>query len=267
MPLDGWDARVVPASSNPLGGAGVFADSLLGFAEGLPVWRVDVVPLPDEPGPWRLQLEFASNSLWRYRGWFVADLEVMSSASGNSAFPVSWHADTGLEWNWPHAEPAADAFRFQVRSETGAAWNDVLSEQTGTSLPAAEVLAALGGGRQTRHQVRVLALTGLGAVASRPVTVYPDGGFREGVVLGLPRPNPARDRIQMQLAIPAGPAAKLRIYDLRGRLVLDRSFPAGNHLYAWDGHDLRGSRAAAGTYIIRLEGSGPLQTRKVVLLH
>ena len=35
----------------------------------------------------------------------------------------------------------------------------------------------------------------------------------------------------------------------------------------WDGRDLRGGRAAAGTYIIRLEGSGSNVMRKVVLLH
>ena len=265
-PLDGWDARIISGSSNALAGQEVFADSSLAVFEGVPIWQVDVVPLPDEPGPWSLQLDFASNSLWRYRGWFVADLKVLD-VTPDSAFPIQWQAHTGLDWDWPYPDLVTAGFFVQTRAQDGVNWIDIISVPEGTSLPAGELLSYLDQGGQTRHLVRVTAATPLGRIASPPVVVYPDGGYRQGSGLGPARPNPAWDQVQFSLELPPGSTGILKIYDLRGRLVLSSSYPSGNHLITWDGNDLNGERVAAGIYIIRLEGSSPVITRKVVLLH
>lgn len=266
-PIDGWPTVIHPRSSNPLAGLPVFADSLLSLVDGAPVWNLDMVPVPDEPGPWRLKLEFASNSLWRYRGWFIADLQVVSSELPAAAFPVNWDPDRGLSWQWLAADlPAAD-FALQVRDAGNGTWRDILAVPGSREVSAPELLAMVGGGDQDRHQVRVCAVTALGRVAGRPVVVYSDGGRTPDIQLGAPRPNPARNQVQFQLDIPLGRTARLGIYDLRGRLVHERALNAGTQLVVWDGADGRGARVAAGTYFIRLEGSGPVQTRKVVLLH
>ena len=74
-------------------------------------------------------------------------------------------------------------------------------------------------------------------------------------------------RLGKDLDIPAGDEAVLKIYDVRGRLVRTARYGAGRRFVAWDGRSASGARAAAGLYLLRLEGTGPVLTRKVVLLH
>ena len=85
--------------------------------------------------------------------------------------------------------------------------------------------------------------------------------------LGLPWPNPANGSVRVLVDVPNGGQGDLGIYDLRGRRILERVVGAGSHLLEWDGLDNHGRRVASGTYIIRLEGSGPAVMRKVVLLN
>jgi hypothetical protein len=56
------------------------------------------------------------------------------------------------------------------------------------------------------------------------------------------------------------------VYDLRGRLLHEQELAAGSQQLVWDGRGPDGRRAASGTYLLRLEGSGRIVTRKVVLL-
>ncbi|MBE0567811.1 MAG: T9SS type A sorting domain-containing protein [Krumholzibacteria bacterium] len=82
-----------------------------------------------------------------------------------------------------------------------------------------------------------------------------------------PWPNPATGGVRCRLTVPPGAPARLGIYDLAGRLVVAWDFGSGEHLVHWDGARRDGGRAAAGTYILRLEGSSGVLTHKVVLLH
>ena len=82
-------------------------------AGGAPVWRVDVVPVPAGPGPWRLRLRLATSPVFRERGWLVARLDTLRAAPPASAFPVAVERDAAgdrLHWQWPGA-PAADGVR------------------------------------------------------------------------------------------------------------------------------------------------------------
>lgn len=265
--LDGYPRNIHPGTNNPLTGSPVFADSLLHLNDGVPTWNIDVVPVPSSPGPWKLNLEFASNSVWRYAGWFVAQLVELSEFSETSAFPVQWDPVQGLSWDWPHEDLNLNGFKIEASEQTGAPWFEIRSGLGGGPVPADHLLALLPGEPSSRFLVRVVARTDLGHIASRPVVVYPDGGFQTGVKLGLPRPNPSRDQVQFRLEIPEGQEGRLQVYDVRGRLVGSWLYAAGNYLAHWDGRTASGHRVASGIYFIRLEGSGPVQTRKVVLIN
>jgi flagellar hook assembly protein FlgD len=59
------------------------------------------------------------------------------------------------------------------------------------------------------------------------------------------------------------------IYDLQGRRVrtlFDEERPAGPAEAEWDGLDDRGSRAASGVYLVRLQTAGKGDYLKVTLV-
>jgi hypothetical protein len=76
--------------------------------------------------------------------------------------------------------------------------------------------------------------------------------------------RPRRPRIRASGSSSQGGRAKLRVFDVRGRVVAtlaDGSFEAGRHELVWDGPK------AAGVYFFRFEpeGSGPLNARGVIV--
>jgi hypothetical protein len=96
--------------------------------------------------------------------------------------------------------------------------------------------------------------------------------------MGLPFPNPFRPGAAGLLAIPfrsqpAAPSAasaRIRIYDVRGRMIRSLASPApasgGLGSVDWDGRDERGVEAAAGVYWIHVRAPGVDDARSVVLL-
>ena len=270
LPADvqqGYPALVASGSSSALAGRPAFADSVLSLENGRPIWRLDVIEAPAESGPLRLRLVLASNSLWRYRGWMVADLQPLDTdPAGHLPFAAQWDAGVGLAWTWDESDLAAAGFRVQLLPFGRGTWLDILRDVTASEVSVQEVVAHLPAGESGRHLVRVLAETPLGAVASRPVVVYPDGGHSTGMALGMPSPNPSRGGFGFRLRIGPGETGRVGIHDLAGRLLRTMEFPPGDYLARWDGRDERGRRVPAGVYFFRLEGSGPVLTRKVVLL-
>jgi hypothetical protein len=83
-------------------------------------------------------------------------------------------------------------------------------------------------------------------------------------------PNPFNPMTRIAFDVPRATHARLRVYDLRGRLVrtlLDAPVQAGSHATWWDGTSSDGSRAASGAYFYRLEIDGePPLSRSMVLL-
>ena len=62
---------------------------------------------------------------------------------------------------------------------------------------------------------------------------------------------------------------ELRVYDLRGRRILERMVQApvpASYSVTWDGRDSAGRRTPAGIYFLTLEGRGLRETRKLVRL-
>lgn len=81
-------------------------------------------------------------------------------------------------------------------------------------------------------------------------------------------PNPMRESIAFTYSLPATGEVALTVSDARGRHVatLDRGTRGpGDHFVQWDGRDLKGQRAPAGVYFVRLAGTAET-SRKIVLL-
>lgn len=94
------------------------------------------------------------------------------------------------------------------------------------------------------------------------------GPAPEGLNLSnYPNPFNPETRIAFHKANP-GPA-RLSIYNLKGQLVrvlLDGELPAGTHTLLWDGKDARGTGAASGIYLYRLETEGMVSTQRMLML-
>jgi hypothetical protein len=98
--------------------------------------------------------------------------------------------------------------------------------------------------------------------------------------IGMPRriaaletvPNPFHPATEIRVSfrnVPAGSAARLRIFDAQGRAVreLYRGVPAERVLVVpWDGRDAAGARAASGVYFARLDYQGEDVATKLLLM-
>ncbi len=88
-------------------------------------------------------------------------------------------------------------------------------------------------------------------------------------VLAVNVPNPFNPATTLPFTLYASGAVRLRVFDLRGRLVrtlLDASLPAGAHSVVWNGLDDAGRPAASGIYWCRLEGWGTAQSRALTMV-
>ncbi len=83
----------------------------------------------------------------------------------------------------------------------------------------------------------------------------------------FPNPFRASTSVRYELATPG--QVRLRIYDVQGRLVrrlVEEEQGIGAYEIAWDGQSETGGRAAAGTYFMRLEAPGIVDTKRTLLL-
>jgi hypothetical protein len=82
-------------------------------------------------------------------------------------------------------------------------------------------------------------------------------------------PNPARIGSRVQFSGPAAMAPRALVFSAEGRFVqvLHRAGGASEIGFAWDGRNADGSRASAGIYLVRTDGSGTPRTARLVLVH
>jgi len=85
--------------------------------------------------------------------------------------------------------------------------------------------------------------------------------------------NPVRGNASFGFVIPrssgSGESVKLRIYDVRGRMVttlVSGTRGAGTHFATWSGHDSRGNRVASGPYFARLDAGRYSQVVRIDLV-
>ncbi len=82
-------------------------------------------------------------------------------------------------------------------------------------------------------------------------------------------PNPFNGSTVINYSLAETGRVRLRIYDLRGRIVrtlIDEMSQAGNYQAVWDGRDQAAGSLASGTYIYRLDQGNNYIIRKMVLL-
>jgi hypothetical protein len=82
-------------------------------------------------------------------------------------------------------------------------------------------------------------------------------------------PNPFGDFTELRFALARPEAARLSIFDARGRAVrvlATGTRPAGVHTLRWDGRDSSGRAVAAGAYYCKLETATKTQTLKLMRL-
>jgi M6 family metalloprotease-like protein len=260
-PLAGWPGHVDPRSGHALAGTPAFAyaDSLL--PDDRPLWRRELVGLPDPavhgPGPWRLRFAFASNGVWRGRGWLVRDLTAGTDVALAAPFAprregnrLIWGAPSGIE---------PSGYQVQARPDDAGPWRRVAvtAAQT-TEVPFLDLGFATG----TRYRVRVLAEAGA-VYASRDLALVGGDGAPS---LAAPRPNPAHGIMRIACDGAGDEGAALTAFDVRGRLVRRWSVGATAGQVVWDGRDRHGRLVASGVYILRLEAHGGTRTRKVTWL-
>ncbi len=82
-------------------------------------------------------------------------------------------------------------------------------------------------------------------------------------------PNPCNPSTQIQFDIATKTQARLRVYDVSGRLVRvlhDRQTVPGQYRVAWDGRNDQHAVVASGVYVYRFEAGEVSQSRKMVVV-
>ncbi len=82
-------------------------------------------------------------------------------------------------------------------------------------------------------------------------------------------PNPSSGDVRIAFDVPRPIDVRLRLHDVRGRVVRDfgaRSFLPGSHVVQWDGRGDDGARVRDGVYFARIEAGGVVTTGKLVVM-
>ncbi|UCG51225.1 MAG: T9SS type A sorting domain-containing protein [Candidatus Latescibacterota bacterium] len=102
-----------------------------------------------------------------------------------------------------------------------------------------------------------------------PVTAVREPEQTPGYRLSQNHPNPFRTETQFSFATPTRERARIRIFDVKGRVVKTLFDPRSGDsgaLVTWDGKNDNGRRVASGIYFYQLKISRSTLTRKMVLL-
>jgi hypothetical protein len=84
-----------------------------------------------------------------------------------------------------------------------------------------------------------------------------------------PAPNPVHSRARLSFDLPSPARARLRVFDLSGRLVRTTDWgplPAGRHDRVWDARDAEGRPLPGGVYFMSLEAGQDVARRRVLVL-
>jgi hypothetical protein len=105
-----------------------------------------------------------------------------------------------------------------------------------------------------------------GLLAARTIRL---GSLTAVTGLQVVRPNPFNPRTSASFSVDRLQRVHIGIYDLSGRLVrllTDRAYGPGSYSATWDGSDSSGRVVSSGTYLVRMQTAGRVESRKVLLL-
>ncbi len=101
------------------------------------------------------------------------------------------------------------------------------------------------------------------------VSVPEDEAVASAPRLELNYPNPFNPSTSIAFTLDRAGAARLEIFDLRGRIVtvlVDEVLPAGRHEVMWDGTDSSGRAMSSGVYLSRFEADGHVAQGRLSLV-
>jgi M6 family metalloprotease-like protein len=193
--------------------------------------------------------------------------------------PVAGKAALAWGAQWPGAQPLEQDFatsELQQRLGPNGIWTTVYqgpaTTWTDLSLPYDS-----GGTSQVRFRVRVLDTQHLvspwsnvvGLKTKEPVAVAQPAPSAIPWETGLEPayPNPFNGISNVGFRISAWEQVTLQVFDLLGRdlrTLADGMYAPGRYAAVWDGRDARGSMAASGVYVLRLQAGSRAFTRKIV---
>jgi len=82
-------------------------------------------------------------------------------------------------------------------------------------------------------------------------------------------PNPFNPKTKLSFSVEGDEHVHISIYDMRGRqvnILVDQHYQRGTHSLEWTGKNATGHAVPSGTYFIRLETAGKVESRKVMLV-
>lgn len=88
-------------------------------------------------------------------------------------------------------------------------------------------------------------------------------------VLGVPSPNPVRDRMNYTVTLPKAGRVQIGLYAVGGqrvRSLVDREMPAGHHGFAWSAREDAGGKLPSGVFYLQLEVDGRRESRKLTVV-
>ncbi|PSQ84201.1 MAG: DNA-binding protein, partial [Bacteroidetes bacterium QS_7_67_15] len=112
-------------------------------------------------------------------------------------------------------------------------------------------------GQSGETRLRVLVGQAVGEAAGLPEKVTLSAGY----------PNPFRDEVTLEYALPEEKKVRVAVYDLLGRRVrtlADGRREAGSHTITWEGRSDGGEPLASGVYFVRMRAGDVTRSAKLV---
>jgi hypothetical protein len=107
-------------------------------------------------------------------------------------------------------------------------------------------------------------------LAASGIPVAPrDGNPQTAPSIAAVAPSPFTTSVRVELLVPGATSISLRVYDIRGRLLVELvngPVSQGHSAIMWNGLDSAGRFAPPGVYLFRLESGNRSQIRKAVLV-
>jgi PKD repeat protein len=124
----------------------------------------------------------------------------------------------------------------------------------------------IGGGSIVIH---VSGGNGQASMSQLPPSDFETGGMPTAYALGQNYPNPCRDGTRIAFALPEISDARLTVFDLQGRVVvdlIDDLLPPGRYVASWDGRDRMGRPIEAGVYFYRLAARSSASDKRATMV-
>lgn len=203
--------------------------------------------------------------------WAVSDGGHLVSIN-NSAEDVWMHSHLGLSsgYYWLGGrDTAVEGVFAWVSGEPFSYQNFIVGEPdddvaTGGGGDYLALSAANWGWLDTNGTLTGLVTGAIAEVAS-PTGV---GTPSAAMVHIVARPSVTSDLMRLSFALPAAAQVRMRIYDVRGRLVrtlASSTLGAGSHELTWDTQDNAAQRVPSGVYFVQLQIGHTSTARKVIV--